>query len=69
MVTSLTEEEIGKVVKQINREQSNVISTTDFVDKEVLYNSLIECIRKYHPSANTDIIEKAYHVADEAHEG
>ncbi|MCR4610762.1 MAG: bifunctional (p)ppGpp synthetase/guanosine-3',5'-bis(diphosphate) 3'-pyrophosphohydrolase [Lachnospiraceae bacterium] len=69
MNTHLTEEEVNKVAGQINREQSNVVSTKDFVDKEVLYNSLIECIRKYHPSTNTDIIEQAYNIADQAHEG
>ena len=69
MTSAMTEEEVNKVARQINREQSNLISTKDFVEKEELYNSLIECIRKYHPSANTDIIEKAYRIADEAHNG
>ncbi len=69
MTSTMTEEEVNKVAGQINREQSNLISTKDFVEKEELYNSLIECIRKYHPSANTDIIEKAYRIADEAHNG
>ena len=69
MTSAMTEEEVNKVAGQINREQSNLISTKDFVGKEELYNSLIECIRKYHPSANTDIIEKAYRIADEAHNG
>ncbi len=69
MTSAMTEEEVNKVAGQINREQSNLISTKDFVEKEELYNSLIECIRKYHPSANTEIIEKAYRIADEAHNG
>ena len=69
MANMLSEEEVNKVANQIGREQNTVISTKDFVDKETLYDSLIKTIRKYHPSANTDIIEKAYKVADEAHNG
>ncbi|MBQ9390599.1 MAG: bifunctional (p)ppGpp synthetase/guanosine-3',5'-bis(diphosphate) 3'-pyrophosphohydrolase [Lachnospiraceae bacterium] len=69
MANMLSEEEVNKVANQIGREQNTVISTKDFVDKETLYNSLIDTIRKYHPSTNTDIIEKAYKVADEAHDG
>ncbi len=66
---TLTEEEVNKVAKQIGRDQNNVVSTNDFVDKEVLYNSLIETVKKYHPSDNTDIIEKSYRIADDAHKG
>ncbi len=35
--------------------------------KSDLYNELIDTIRKYHPSSNIDIIEKAYKLADDAH--
>ena len=34
-----------------------------------LYERLIEIIEGYHPSADFSMIEKAYHVADKAHEG
>ena len=34
-----------------------------------LYDRLIKSVRKYHPSDNIEIIEKAYRVAEEAHNG
>ncbi len=34
---------------------------------EDLYDKLIATIRKYHPSDDISLIEKAYHVAKEAH--
>ena len=39
----------------------------DFVAPEELYQELIKCVQKYHPSDNVSLIEKAYRVAEEAH--
>jgi len=39
----------------------------EFVSPEELYRDLIERVRKYHPSDDISIIEKAYNVAYEAH--
>ncbi len=39
----------------------------DFTSPEVLYQDLVNTIRKYHPSDDISMIEKAYKVADEAH--
>lgn len=39
----------------------------DFTDPDMLYNSLIERILKYHPSSDVSVIEKAYNIAKEAH--
>ena len=39
----------------------------DFTAPEVLYEELLKCIRKYHPSDDLSQIEKAYHMAYEAH--
>ena len=36
---------------------------------EDLYKDLISRVKKYHPSDNVSLIEKAYHLADEAHKG
>lgn len=41
----------------------------DFTEPEVLYQKLIEMIRRYHPSDDITQIEKAYRIADQAHEG
>ena len=41
----------------------------EFVSPEVLYDELIASVRKYHPSTDITLIEKAYQIADEAHRG
>ncbi len=43
--------------------------TRDFESPEKLYGELIESVRKYHPSADISLIEKAYVTARDAHEG
>jgi GTP pyrophosphokinase len=43
--------------------------TREFESPEKLYEDLISRIRKYHPSADISMIEKAYKVAFEAHKG
>ena len=39
----------------------------DFTSPEVLYQDLVKTIRKYHPSDDISMIEKAYKVAAQAH--
>ena len=39
----------------------------DFTSPEELYQDLIHTIRKYHPSDDITMIEKAYRIANEAH--
>ena len=39
----------------------------DFTSPEVLYQDLIATIRKYHPSDDISMIEKAYKISKEAH--
>ena len=39
----------------------------DYQDPEQLYQALIARVRKYHPSADISMIEKAYQVGKEAH--
>ena len=45
-----------------------VKSPEDYQDSDKLYNALIARIRKYHPSTDISMIEKAYKIAKEAHE-
>ncbi len=40
-----------------------------FVEPAVLYEQLVETIRKYRPATDLSVIEKAYKIADEAHRG
>ncbi|MCD7836643.1 MAG: bifunctional (p)ppGpp synthetase/guanosine-3',5'-bis(diphosphate) 3'-pyrophosphohydrolase [Lachnospiraceae bacterium] len=44
-----------------------ISKSEDFVEPEKLYNDLINHVRKYHPSDDISMIEKAYTVACEAH--
>ena len=41
----------------------------DFTEPEVLYEKLKQMIKKYHPSGDISMIEKAYKIAYDAHEG
>lgn len=41
----------------------------DYQNPEKLYEALIARVRKYHPSADVSMIEKAFHIADDAHKG
>ena len=41
----------------------------DYQDPEEVYRLLISRVRKYHPSADVSMIEKAYKIANEAHKG
>jgi GTP pyrophosphokinase len=41
----------------------------DYQNPEKLYEKLIEKVKTYHPSADISLIEKAYHVANNAHLG
>lgn len=51
-------------------EDENVIKQTkDFESPEKLYEDLIASVRKYHPSTDISQIEKAYRIAEKAHEG
>ena len=57
-------------IKIEKTEEKDVLATpADFTPPEVLYEELIRKIRAYHPSDDFSMIEKAYHVADAAHEG
>ncbi len=39
----------------------------DYTSPEVLYDNLIEIVKRYHPSDDISLIEKAYNVASDAH--
>lgn len=46
-----------------------VMSPEDYQDPKKLYEMLITRVRKYHPSADISMIEKAFDIAYHAHEG
>ena len=60
----LTEAEKLETVKKAD---AAVKSMSDFTSPEELYQELISSVKKYHPSTDITMIQKAYQVAKEAH--
>ena len=56
-------------IEEIKKADASVKLMEDFTSPEVLYQELIKSVRKYHPSDDISMIEKAYQVAYKAHEG
>ena len=50
-------------------EGQTVMAPEDYQDPKVLYDKLIKRVRKYHPSDDISMIEKAFDIAYHAHEG
>ena len=59
----------GERIQEIEEVEANVKCMKDFTSPEQLYEELIRSIRKYHPSTDISMIEKAYRIAAKAHEG
>lgn len=53
--------------KEIVFDDGRIEAMKEFVSPGELYQDLIERVRRYHPSDDISLIEKAYTVADEAH--
>ncbi len=62
------DETIRDLIQQHKPEQ-DLATPKDFTPPAELYLELLSRIRKYHPSDDFSMVEKAYHVADQAHEG
>ena len=56
-------------INEIKKADASVKSMADFTSPDVLYNELISSVLKYHPSTDISMIEKAYRIARDAHEG
>ena len=56
-------------VTQVNEQEKEIKKMADFTSPEALYKELISSVKKYHPSADISMIEKAYTIARDAHEG
>ncbi len=50
-------------IESVKKADAAVKTMTDFTSPEVLYQDLITRSRKYHPSTDITMIEKAYEVA------
>ncbi len=53
--------------QEMQDEQETMIETKDFVEPERLYAQLLASMKRYHPSTDLTLIEKAYQAAAEAH--
>lgn len=54
-------------LESVKRADAAVKSMHDFTSPEELYQELISSVKKYHPSTDISMIQKAYEVAKEAH--
>ena len=54
---------------EVKETEGLIRPTKEFVSPESLYDELIASVRRYHPSTDISLIEKAYKIADEAHKG
>ena len=55
--------------RKLEEERDSLKPTKEFESPEKLYDELIASVKKYHPSTDISLIEKAYRVARDAHEG
>lgn len=69
LVADITTEELEKLEREFRSGTSSVKSIKEFVSPQDLYQELIASIKKYHPSADISLVEKAYKVAYDAHDG
>ena len=53
--------------EEMKKDDASVRAMADFTSPEVLYDELITAVKKYHPSANISMIEKAYRIPYDPH--
>ena len=68
-LADISEEELEKLEQEFRSDTCNIRQSKEFVSPDELFNDLLESIRKYHPSADLSLVEKAYRVAYDAHKG
>jgi GTP pyrophosphokinase len=49
--------------------KNDLSQPADFTPVEELYQQLIDTIKRYHPSSDVSLVDKAYRIASKAHEG
>ncbi|MCR5785097.1 MAG: bifunctional (p)ppGpp synthetase/guanosine-3',5'-bis(diphosphate) 3'-pyrophosphohydrolase [Eubacterium sp.] len=64
---ALSEDDIDVKAMQIKEKNDAITATKEFEQPQVLFEDLIARIKKYHPSADTTLIKKAYEIAASAH--
>ena len=68
-MADISTEELERIEQEFHSDTGSIKTIKEFVKPEDLFAELIAGIRKYHPSADISLIEKAYKVAYEAHDG
>ncbi|MDD6631552.1 MAG: bifunctional (p)ppGpp synthetase/guanosine-3',5'-bis(diphosphate) 3'-pyrophosphohydrolase [Agathobacter sp.] len=68
-MADISAEELEKLEQEFRSDTCNIRQSKEFVSPDELFNDLLESIRKYHPSADLSLVEKAYKVAYDAHKG
>lgn len=56
-------------LEEIKKADASIKSMEDFTSPELLYQELIASVKRYHPSTDISMIEKAYKIASDAHQG
>ncbi|MGN0481948.1 MAG: RelA/SpoT family protein [Lachnospiraceae bacterium] len=65
----ISEANLEELENKVIETDDSIRHMKEFVSPESLYKELIDTIRKYHPSGDISMIEKAYQVAYNAHKG
>ena len=68
-MADISTEELEKIEKEFHSDTGSIRTIKEFVSPEELFEELIKSIHRYHPSADTSLVEKAYKVAFDAHDG
>ena len=68
-MADISKEELEKIEKEFHSHADSIKAIKEFVSPDDLYEELIESIKKYHPSADTSLVEKAYKWAFDSHQG
>ena len=68
-MADITNEQIEQLEQKVMSTSEHIRKMDDFVSPEILYEELIRCVRKYHPSDDISMIEKAFRIANEARKG
>lgn len=68
-MADISSEELERLEKEVQSNSIGISKAKEPKSLDALYEELISSIRKYHPSADISLVEKAYREAYKAHDG
>lgn len=68
-MSDFSTERLEELESRVMSKSATLPKQSDFTDPAELYEHLIDNVRRYHPSDDISLIEKAYDIARNAHEG